>query len=346
MKLKKYFRAVGQAITVLLLSFVLVACAKKSNGAQGENSSQELGKVKELEKIIFSLDWTPNTNHTGLYVAQKFGYFSDAELSVEFVMPEHSVAKLVASGRADFGIRSQHVITFDIANEDIPLVSVAAILQHNTSGFSFLNSKNIQRPADFAGKTYGGWNRALEKALLPYLIEQDGGDPDSLNMVLLGDSYIAALLNDKVDFSWTYYGWNNIDFELKGLDIGYISLRDIDPVFDTYTPAIISSVQWLEANPVTTSKFIQAVAKGYEYAAQNPDKAAEILLEYAPELERELVVRSQRYFVDYYLDEKGRWGSQKREVWERFADWAYGQGMLDKPIDSSKVMTNEYLARQ
>ena len=85
--MKKYILAM-----TIVIAMALSACGNKSN----EN---------DLEKVTFVLDWTPNTNHTGLYVAQELGYFEEAGLEVEIQQPpEDGAAVLVASGRADFGV--------------------------------------------------------------------------------------------------------------------------------------------------------------------------------------------------------------------------------------------------
>ncbi|EPZ62385.1 NMT1/THI5 like family protein [[Clostridium] sordellii ATCC 9714] len=84
------------------------------------------------------LDWTPNTNHTGLYVALEKGYFKDEGLNVEIVQPsEGGASTLVATGKADFGISYQEEVTFAKTSKDpLPIKAVATILQHNTSGFA------------------------------------------------------------------------------------------------------------------------------------------------------------------------------------------------------------------
>ena len=92
------------------------------------------------------LDWTPNTNHTGLYVAKKLGYFEEQGLDVDIIMPgEAGADQLVASGKADFGVSYQEGIT-QARVQDVPLVSIAAIIQHNTSGFASIASKGIKSP--------------------------------------------------------------------------------------------------------------------------------------------------------------------------------------------------------
>ena len=85
------------------------------------------------EKVTFALDWTPNTNHTGIYVAKARGFYAKEGLEVSIIQPTQSITTtLVATGKTDFGVS----FTSDLIHarlEGLPLVSVAAILQENTS---------------------------------------------------------------------------------------------------------------------------------------------------------------------------------------------------------------------
>ena len=321
----------------LLLSLTwFAACSKQKNVAK---------PAVQVQKLSFALDWTPNTNHTGLYVAQHLGYFRDARLEVDINMPQSSVTQLVASGRVQFGIGFQEFNTSSMANEDVPIVSVAAVLQHNTSGFTSMADRKILRPLDFSDKLYAGWGNPFEVELVKHLISADGGDPRQFNSVTIGEASLAGLLQDKVDYAWTFYAWQNIGFDLQGLETNYIPLKDLDPIFDYYTPIIITSRSYLAENKAIAQRFVQAVAKGYEYAAAQPDEAAKILLGYAPELDPELVLRSQRYLARYYVDENGRWGYQDPAVWQRLAQWMYDNQLIDKTLAVPEAMTNELLAR-
>jgi ABC-type nitrate/sulfonate/bicarbonate transport system substrate-binding protein len=86
------------------------------------------------------------------------------------------------------------------------------------------------------------------------------------------------------------------------------------------------------------------VEKGYQFAIENPDAAAEVLMEHAPELDRELVVESQRYLADKYQDDAPYWGMQKKEVWERYMNWLFDNTFITEKVDVSKAYTNEFLS--
>ena len=130
------------------------------NGAKKEENEKE--DSKELKKVTLMLDWTPNTNHTGIYVAQEKGYFKDRGLDVTIKTPgEVNADQLVAVNKVQFGISAQEQVT-QARTEGIPVKSIGAIIQHNTSGFMSLKDKNITSPKDYVNKTYGGWGGPVE----------------------------------------------------------------------------------------------------------------------------------------------------------------------------------------
>jgi len=193
------------------------------------------------KKITVVLDWTPNTNHAGLYVAKDKGYFAAEGLDVEILQPSGGASdQLVASGRADFGVSYQENVTF-ARIEGVPVVSLAAVIQHNTSGFAALKSKGIKTPKDWAGKNYGGWGSPVENATLKALIEKDGGTFKDINIMTTGSADFFQTSKSSVDFAWVFEAWTNIEAELKGFEIDYIPVRDYDKALDFYTPVLITN---------------------------------------------------------------------------------------------------------
>ena len=136
------------------------------------------GEKEETEKLTFVLDWTPNTNHTGLYVAQSLGYFEDQGLEVEIVQPpEDGANTLVASGKAQFGVSFQDSMAPGVAGDNaLPVTAVAALIQHNTSGIVSRKGEGMDRPKGMEGKKYATWDGPIEVAMIQNAVEKDGGD--------------------------------------------------------------------------------------------------------------------------------------------------------------------------
>jgi len=295
--------------------------------------------------VRLMLDWVPNTNHTGIFVARDKGYFEEVGLDVEIIEPgEVYPEAAVASGAAEFGISFQESVTLARA-EGAPIVSVAAVVQHNTSGFASLAPLNVTGPADFEGLRYGAWGSPSEVPTLKALMECSGADFDKLEMVTTGFSDSLALIAEKqVDLVWIYYGWQGVQAKEEGIDINVVMMKDyFDCVPDFYTPVVITSESHMEDRPKTVELLLEALSKGYTFAAENPDEAAGILLNAVPELDSQLVKESQRWLSEYYIADATRWGEQRESVWQDYADWMVKNSIVTSPIAVKDAFTNQFL---
>ena len=314
----------------------------------GCGNTDKQGDTKELEKITFVLDWTPNTNHTGLYVAQELGYFEEAGLAVEIVQPPEDGAEvLVASGRAQFGVSFQDSLAPAFAGDNpLPITAAAGIIQHNTSGIISRAGEGMHTPKGMEGHNYSTWNGSIELATLKAVVEADGGDFDKVELIpsKVTDE-VSALRTNSTDSIWIFYAWAGVKTELEGLETDYFAFAEIDSVFDYYTPVIISSNKFLEEHPETAKAFMTALSKGYQYAMEHPEEAAEILCKAAPELDKELVVASQKYLTEQYQADAPYWGQIDGERWNNFYQWVNEHDLVEGEIPLDTGFSNEYLPK-
>ena len=319
-------------ILATLFIFVLSAC----------------GKEEETQKITFVLDWTPNTNHTGLYVAQEKGYFEEVGLKVEIQQPpEDGAAVLVASGKADFGVSFQDSMAAALVGDDaLPITAVASVIQHNTSGIISRAGEGMDVPKGMEGHSYATWNGAIELATLEQVIKADGGDFSEVELIpsTVTDE-VSALKTKSVDSIWVFYAWAGVKTELEGLETDYFEFADIDPMFDYYTPVIIGNNDFLQENPEIAKAFLKALSKGYRFAMENPEEAAEILCKVAPELDKELVTESQKYLADKYQAEAEYWGYIDADRWNNFYKWVNANNLVEGEVPLDTAFTNEYLPK-
>ncbi|MBQ6824910.1 MAG: ABC transporter substrate-binding protein [Clostridia bacterium] len=304
--------------------------------------------AKKEEKITFVLDWTPNTNHTGLYVALANGYFEEAGLNVEVVQPPEDGAEvLVATGKAQFGVSFQDTLAPAFL-EEMPVTAVAAMVQHNTSGIISRKGEGMDSPKGMEGKRYATWDLPVEKATVKQVVERDGGDFSKVQLVpsTVTDE-VSALQSKAVDAIWIFYGWAGVACEVAGLETDYFDFAAIDPVFDYYTPVVIGNDRFLEEKPDQAKAFLAALGKGYTYAVEHPTEAADILMEAAPELKSnaELVYASQKYLSAAYVDDAARWGEFDQARWAAFYTWLNENQLLEKTLEPTHGFTNEYLPK-
>jgi len=301
------------------------------------------------EEIDFLLDWVPNTNHTGLFVAEEMGWFADKDIEVNFIQPgtNMSVEQVVGAGQADLGISFQEWLT-PARIQGVPIVSLAAVIQHNTSGFAVLEEKNVETPADLSGLEYGGWGMDIEKAIIESLVEGSGGDFAEVDFVNIGSGDLLSMLDsNKFDFTWIFYASDGIQAEMRDIDLNIFMLEDYQEyVPDYYTPIIISSEEMIAEKTELLNSFMQVVKRGYEYAAANPEEAAEILHKKAPENSLEFLTKSQKWLSPRYIDDAPYWGHQELEVWEEFGEWMYEQELVTEKFEAKKAFTNQFLSSE
>ncbi len=327
------------SIIVLLITIVfllgLSACQKDGAAEKG------------LQKITVILDWVPNTNHTGIYIAKENGYYHDEGLEVEIIQPsEGGSADLVAAGKGEFGISYQEQVTYArTAENPLPIVAIAAIIQHNTSGFASPADKDIKTPADFEGKIYGGWGSPMEEAILKGLMEKHNADYSKLEIVNIGASDFLTSIARDVDFAWIFYGWDGIKAELEDISIDFMLLQEVDPLLDFYTPLIIASEKTIDENPALIEKFLRATDKGYLFAIQNPEEASQLFLIENSELDPGLVTASQKYLSRHYQGDSTKWGTMEKSIWDNFSNWMFENNLLQGNLESEKAFTNEFLPK-
>ena len=303
------------------------------------------GKSKNNQKIKIVLDWVPNTNHTGLYVAKDLGYFKEEGLDVEIVQPpEGSTTALIGAGGAEFGISFQDTLAKSFAKENpVPVTAVAAILQHNTSGIISLKEKGIDSPKKLEGKKYATWEDNIEQAILKKLVTDDKGDFSKVKLIPYTITDVVTGLKTDVDAVWVYYAWDGIATERAGLQTNFLKIRDYGEELDYYSPVIIANNDFLKKNPEIAKKVLKAIKKGYEYAMKNPEESAKILVKNSPELDINLVIASQKWISKEYQSDAKEWGIIDENRWDRFYEWLYKNKAVEREIPKNFGYSNEYL---
>jgi NitT/TauT family transport system substrate-binding protein len=303
------------------------------------------------QKLTVQLDWTPNTNHIGIYLALARGWYEDEGLDVE-VLPyaDANPDTIVANGRADVGISFPANLVFSRA-AGLDLVSVAAVLQRNPTELAVLDSSDIKRPRDFDGRTYAGFGLPYEEPQIQTVVRADGGRGD-FDVVTLSTLAYEALYEKRADFTEIFTTWEGIEADLRGVKLRTFRY-DSFGVPDFPGVVLVTRKGALEADQMR--RFLEVTRRGYEYAARSPDEASQEFIDYLPGAfpEPELVKRSARILSSYFIGDDGHWGSQDEADWKAYSHWLIEQGIVtdkdDKTIDDESklpggpLFSNEWL---
>ncbi len=341
--------ALKTIVIALMIALLPAAVMAQDDGSKPDplGGATEFAKANERTSVKLMLDWTPNTNHTGFYVAQAMGYYDEANLDVEIIEPVDTLVEAALdAGIVEFGVGFQDFTTYALVDGS-EVISVAAIIQHNTSAFATIAANDpVEGPADLAPLMYGGFSQPdLENAMLSRLLECNGATWDESHYIDVGFTDPIELMSaDRIDFSWIFYGWQGIQAEVAGTELDAVMFQDyLDCVPDYYTPILLTSQTMIDNHPDVVAAFVQATARGYADAIENPAEAAAILLEAVPELDADLVNTSAAWLADQYMADGPRWGQQSAEVWQGFTDFLIENGIIEGPFDTSEVFTNEFL---
>ncbi len=337
------------ALPVLLI-IVIVSVFVMQQRAPATTTTVQ-GTPTKLTHMTLALDWTPNTNHTGIYVALAKGWYRDQGIDLQLQPYSSSVNPdtLVSTGKADVGISSAESVVADYGVGQ-PVVSIAAILQHNTSALVVRADSGITSPRDLDGKVYGGFGAPYEAAVVSAIIKHSGGTGKFKNVTLNID-FIEALKTKQIDFVWIYQGWEGIQAQREGLKLNEFYITD-NGIADYYTPTIITSPSEIKQKPELLKHFMAATAQGYEFARSNAKASAQILLDQNKGAfpDQGLVFASQDYLSPRYADPGRKWGLQDAAAWHGYPAFMLNAGAIQdaagKPIKSitfDQLYSNQFL---
>ncbi|MEO8571473.1 MAG: ABC transporter substrate-binding protein [Chloroflexota bacterium] len=316
--------------------------------ASASASARALGTVR------LALDWTPNTNHTGFFVAAANGWYKDAGVNFQ-VLPYATTLPeaLLAAGQAECGISFQDALTF-AATAGAPIVSVMAILQHTAQDIAVLDSSPIKRPRDLDGRTYAGFGGPQEEPTLKSVIKADGGT-GTFKTVTLDTAAYDALYAKRADFVITFSAWEGIEAAERGIKLRTFAFGDYG-FPDFYQVVLACDSRWLAKEPTLARAFVAATVRGFEFAADQPDQAAAMLIAQNPGVfdgNPQLPVASQEFLASrgYLRDESGKVGRQTLAKWQGYSGFLYDQKLLagldGKPLatapDYQALFTNDFL---
>ena len=186
---------------------------------------------------------------------------------------------------------------------------------------------------------------AVEQATIKQIMTTDGGDFSKLKMVpFTVDDEVQGLKANMFDCVWVYEGWAVQNAAVQDYPVNYFSFKDMDDVFDFYTPVLAANNDFMKSNPDAVKAFLRAAKKGYEFAVEHPEDAAQILCDEVPELDSALVEASAKYLADQYTADASSWGVIDGKRWAAYFQWLNDNDLVENKLDVNAGFDTSYLA--
>ena len=290
----------------------------------------------QMARLKLALDWTPNTNHTGFYVALSQGWYEAAGIDLAILPPsdaythDETPGRRLVRGEVDLAIAPTETCiscwTSDHADYAKP-ITVAAVLNKSASAICTLKSSGIKSPCELDGKRYASYDGRFEMAIIRQLIKNAGGKGEITAVVPEKLNCFEAVLSSDCQATWIFEAWEGIDAKMKGIELNSFVLEDYDVPYG-YSPCLLASADLCSNNSGLLKKFLTISERGWLFSVTNPDESVEMLLKMSnhPSLHaasREFLVESQKFISSKCLSVDGRWGRMESSLWDRFIDFLF-----------------------
>jgi putative hydroxymethylpyrimidine transport system substrate-binding protein len=329
-------RATTVALALLILAAGLAACGSKSENTKGE-----------AEKLTLDLDFYPNPDHAGIYMAEKEGFFTEAGLDVTIDSPSDPAAPLkeVAAGRADLAITYEPEVM--LAHEKgLDVVAVAALVNQPLTSLMWLKKSGIKGVPDLKGKTVSYAGIPYQEAFLKTILARADVPASAVKSVNVGFGLLPSLISGSAQaMLGGYSNVEGVDLQERGKEPVITPVDQLGvPTYDELV--IIARRSTLEEEGERIRLFITSLRRGTEAAAANPKAATEAILAANTDLPPKLAAAQVKATLPLLSARTpGKpYGWMNPEEWETFAGWMRDEGLISEQPKAAEVLSNAYLA--
>jgi putative hydroxymethylpyrimidine transport system substrate-binding protein len=327
--------AIALAVALLALGLGLSACGEKSEDVTGEPQALDL-----------VLDFYPNPDHAGIYMAQKLGYFEEAGLDVNIRTPADPSAplKLLAAGQAGLAISYEPEVIL-AREQGLDVRAVAAVVNRPLTSMIWLKRSGVKGVAGLGGKTIATAGIPYQDAYLKTILARAHLTPSDVKPVNVGFGLLPAILGGRAEA--ILGGFSNVegvDLRLRGKEPVVTPVDQLGvPSYDELV--LVARNEQLEEDPQAIRLFIAALARGTAAAASNPKAATKALLEANPDLDPKLTKAEMAATLPLLAPPRGKrpYGYMDPALWGEFSGWMRDEELIDGLPPAASLLTDAYL---
>jgi len=328
--------ALAIAVALLALALGLAACGEKSEG-----------EGAEAQPFALTLDFYPNPDHAGIYMAEKLGYFDEAGLDVSIETPSDPAApiKLVAAGQSDLAISYEPEVALAHEN-DLDVIAIGALVNQPLTSMIWLQKSGIKGVADLRGKTVATAGIPYQDAFLETILERAKLTPADVKTVNVGFGLLPALLGGSAEaMLGGFRNVEGVDLRQRGKDPVVTPVDQLGvPTYDELV--LVANRKALAADPEKFRLFIAALERGTDAAVERPNAAVDAVLEANNGLDRKLTEAE----VEATLPLLGArtpgqpYGYMDPQEWRTFTGWMRDNELISSLPEPSELLSNAYLS--
>ena len=302
-----------------------------------------------MEKLKLALDWTPNINHIGFFVARELGFYSELGLALEISSPatdeyQLTPAKKVELGQADFALcPMESVLSYRTKDNAFDLKAIAAIFKEDLSAIVTMKNSGISFPGLLDGKSYASYQARYEDEIVKQMIINDGGKGDIEVIYPPKLGIWETIVNGDFDATWIFMNWEGVQAKSKGLELNTFKMSDYKVPY-SYSPVIAASEKQISARLDAYRKFLNATKRGFLAALEAPEQAASILSSEVAATDQDIDLLLAIDSSKKALGDQASWGIMDSGNVQEYLDWIYQHQLEQRKVSVEDLVTNKLLA--
>lgn len=301
-----------------------------------------------MEHIQLALDWTPNINHIGFFVALEKGFYDHDQLSVTLISPAKddykiTPAKKVELGQSDFALcPMESVLSYRTKATPFDLKAYAAIYKEDLSAVVSLESSSISSPKDLDGKSYASYQARYEDEIVKQMIVNDGGAGDIAIVYPPKLGIWETIIEGGFDATWIFMNWEGVQAASKRVGLTTFKMSDFNIPY-SYSPVLVASEKMVAEKREAYKAFVTASKKGFLYAVENREEAASILSKHVSKQDADIDIMKAIEVSKNYFRNTEDWGKMDADNVTDYLNWIYGNKLESKQVTPKELISNELL---